>query len=169
MTTNRVSPLARLLPVYMLPVIVAAALMLAPASLHAEDEEDAPPASRIDVTVVIPAELADFHGSAMVVTLYEYDPFLADVGATPRGQVVVRHLGHQEGIEQTLRFHIGDALGQPNPQRKYYLSCRIYEDAGDEDGYVEGEQLHYCHNEHPNLPGTVYDETNGNAVTFTAR
>lgn len=147
-----------------------AALLSNPANLFAEDAEEVPaPESRIDVTVVIPADLNGFHGAALVVTLYEYDPRLADVGATPREQVVVRHLGHQEGVEQTLRFRIGDALGQPDPQRKYYLSCRIYEDTGDEDGFVEGDQLHYCHNEHPNLPGTVYDETNANALTFTAR
>jgi len=152
-----------------LPALLVAALLFAPAHLLADEEEEQPPASRVDVSVVIPAELADFHGAALVVTLYEYDPRLADVGATPKEQVVVRHLGHQEGIEQTLRFNIGDAMGQPNPGRKYYLSCRIYEDTGDEDGFVQGDQLHYCHNEHPNLPGTVYDETNGNAATFTAR
>lgn len=147
-----------------------AALLSNPANLFAEDAEEVPaPESRIDVTVVIPADLNGFHGAALVVTLYEYDPRLADAAATPREQVVVRHLGHQQGIEQTLRFIIGDSIQAPHPDRQYYLSCRIYEDTGDEDGFVEGDQLHYCHNEHPNLPGKVYEAHNGNEAEFTAR
>lgn len=164
---TRRHPLAPTLPCLLL---MLATLLATPAALSAEDTEEAPaPESRIDVTVVIPGELDGFHGAALVVTLYEYDPRLADVGATPREQVVVRHLGHQQGIEQTLRFIIGDSLEAPNPDRQYYLSCRVYEDTGDEDGYVEGEQLHYCHNEHPNLPGKVYETHNGNAAEFTAQ
>ncbi|XAM00414.1 hypothetical protein OT109_03295 [Phycisphaeraceae bacterium D3-23] len=152
-------------------VFLYSAALLFPATLAADEEgdKDTAPESRVAVTVILPAELDDFHGSALVVTLYEFDPRLADAGATPREQVIVRHLGHQQGIEQTLRFNIGDTLNAPNPDRKYYLSVRIYEDLGDEDGYAEGEQLHYCHNEHPNLPGTVYDTTNGSEATFTAR
>ncbi|MEM9414232.1 MAG: hypothetical protein AAGA29_01985 [Planctomycetota bacterium] len=152
--------------------LLCCATLLFPSLVAADeavDEDAQAPESRVAVTVVIPAELDGFHGSALVATLYEFDPRLADVGATPCEQVVVRHLGHQQGVEQTLRFNIGDSLGTPNPDRSYYLSVRIFEDAGDEDGYVEGKQLYYCHNEHPSLPGTVYDTTNGSEATFTAR
>ena len=163
-------PVRPALPMRLICLLALAALLACPALLAAgEEQAPPPPASRVEVSVVLPADLTGFHGGALVVTLYEYDPRLADAGATPQEQVVVRHLSHQEGVEQTLRFTIGDALQNPRPDRKYYLACRIYEDTGDEDSYAQGDQLHYCHNEHPNLPGTVYDEHNGNAAEFTAR
>lgn len=148
--------------------LATAALLSAPATTFAEEGDDAPDAT-LEVTVNIPSDLDSFHGAALVATLYEYDPRLADAPATPVAQVVVRHMGHQKGIRQSLQFDLAADFAGPKPQRRYYVSCRIYEDAGDEDGYVEGEQLHYCHNEHDRLPGTVYDDTNGQAPVFTAR
>jgi len=147
--------------------MMPASLMATPTAL--EDGDEAEATSEIAVTVEIPAMLESFEGAALVATLYEYDPRLADVGAQKVDQVVVRNLGHQQEITQTLRFSLGQAIAQPHPQRRYYISCRIYDDIGDEDGFVEGDQIHYCHNEHDRLPGTVYDETNGNALTFTAQ
>lgn len=138
------------------------------AQIHADDPEAEPPQGRVEVTVQIPAKLASFDNTAIVATLFEYDPRLADVGATPVDRLVIRHLGHQQGVEQVLRFTIGDKLGVVRDDRRYYISCRIYEDAGEET-FKQGKQVHYCHNEHDRLPGTVYDGKNGKQVAFVAR
>lgn len=142
------------------------ALLLVPAMATGED--DKPPASRVAVTVELPSKLSSFDDAALIAILYEFDPRLADAAATEIDRVVVRHLGHQQGIEQTLRFSIGDKLGAPLADRRYYVSCRIYEDLG-EKTFKQGKQVHYCHNEHDRLPGTVYDQQNGRKLTFTAR
>ncbi len=159
---------SRLLRRAALPLIVLLTLAWSPSASHAEDQEQAPPVSRVMVTVDVSPELAGFHGAALVATLYEYDPRLAGAAATEVDRVVVRHLGHRQGVEQMLRFAIGDKLGAPRAGRRYYISCRIYGDLGG-DNYKEGKQLHYCHNEHDQLPGTVYDQADGTALTFVAR
>lgn len=135
----------------------------------ADDGKDKAPASRVDVTIELPTTLPSFDDAALVAILFEFDPRIADKAADEVDRVVVRNLGHQQGIAQTLRFDIGDAIKNPNPDRRYYVSCRVYKDLGDKDGFKRGKQLHYCHNEHPQAPGRVYDETNGTSLTFIAR
>jgi len=125
-------------------------------------------ATRINVTVNIPSPIESFDDAALVAILYEFDPRLADVGAREVEKVVIRNLGHQDGIEQSLRFTLGDSLQAVRNDRQYYVSCRIYQDIG-EDAFQQGQQLHYCHNEHDRLPGTVYDEQNSKSPVFVAR
>ena len=160
----------RLTPPILVVVLTLLAVTTAPNdAVIADDDQEQAPASRVDVTVELPATLGSFDDAALVAILYEFDPRIADKAADEVDRVVVRNLGHQQGIEQTLRFNIGDSINSPRPDRRYYVSCRVYEDLGDKDAFKRGKQLHYCHNEHPQAPGRVYDETNGTSLTFVAR
>ena len=169
-TTEMAMQHRRLTPMMLFVALSLLTLTIAPSgAVSANDGKKQAPASRVDVTVELPTTLPGFDDAALVAILYEFDPRIADKAADEVDRVVVRHLGHQQGIEQTLRFTIGDAINNPRPDRRYYVSCRVYEDLGDKDAFKRGKQLHYCHNEHPQAPGRVYDETNGTSLTFVAR
>ena len=148
-------------------ILIAMACLPTAVAGEEQEKEDVPP-TRVQVTVEIPSELPSFDDTALVAILFEFDPRIADKPADEVDRVVVRHLGHQQGIEQTLRFAIGGKLNNVQAERRYYVSCRIYEDPGEKQ-FQQGKQVHYCHNEHPQAPGRIYDDKNGKALTFTAR
>ena len=77
--------------------------------------------AKVTVTVVLPEKVGSFEGRTLDVRLYEFDPLLADVGATLIDQAERKSMSHQAGKETKLTLELGKD-GQIKPRRSYYLT-----------------------------------------------
>ena len=77
--------------------------------------------AKVTVTVILPEKVASFEGRRLDVRLYEFDPLLADVGATLVDQIERKSVAHQAGEETKLTLELG-AGRQIKPRRHYYVT-----------------------------------------------
>ena len=77
--------------------------------------------AKVTVAVVLPEKVGSFEGRTLDVRLYEFDPLLADVGATLIDQVERKSMSHQAGKETKLTLELGED-GQIKPRRSYYVT-----------------------------------------------
>ena len=75
----------------------------------------------------IPANVATFSGQLVDIRLYEYDPFLADVGATLIDQVKLKDFGHSKGTATQKSFTLG-AKGTTKDRMQYYVTLFVLKD-----------------------------------------
>lgn len=77
--------------------------------------------ARVTVHVILPGGAASFAGRTLDVRLYEYDPLLADVGATLVDQIEKKSMSHQAGKETKLTLQLGQSA-QIKARRSYYVT-----------------------------------------------
>jgi hypothetical protein len=86
-----------------------------------------PVPSKVTGEVLLPAGLASFEKLRLEVTLWEYDPRLADASATRFDEVVVKDYAHTKGKETRTAFTLGENVndGQTNRGKAYYLTVFV--------------------------------------------
>ena len=89
-------------------------------------------------TVLIPGKVARFEQHTLEIKLWEYDPFLADVGATLIDQFQVKKYQHTQGKETNTPFRVGTQL-DPRKDRRYYITVFVLNNGkrthiGEKDG-----------------------------------
>jgi len=89
-------------------------------------------------TVLIPGKVGSFKQHTLEIKLWEYDPFLADVGAQLIDRFQVEKYQHQDGQETATPFTVGGKL-DPRKDRRYYITVFILKDGkrthiGEKDG-----------------------------------
>lgn len=89
-------------------------------------------------TVLIPGKIGSFKQHTLEIKLWEYDPFLADVGAKLIDRFQVEKYQHQDGQETATPFTIGTQL-DPRKNRRYYITVFVLKDSkrthiGEKDG-----------------------------------
>ncbi len=80
--------------------------------------------ARVIVRVAIPKTIATFDGETMIIRLFEYDPYLADVSATLVERADKPELSHQSGTADQMTVVVGSDH-RLNPKRSYYVTCFI--------------------------------------------
>jgi len=83
--------------------------------------------TKVDGTFVLSKDEATFAGHVVDIRLYEFDPFLADVGATLIEKLEMKDFGHTKGTETKKEFVIG-AKGEIKPRMSYYVTLFILKD-----------------------------------------
>jgi hypothetical protein len=121
-----------------------------------------PVPSKVTGEVLLPAGLASFEKHRLEVTLWEYDPRLADASATRFDEVVVKDYAHTKGKETQTAFTLGEKVngGLTNAGKAYYLAVFVAQG---------GKRTHI--GEKDGKPGlcTVLTDRNPNEVTLTLR
>jgi hypothetical protein len=121
-----------------------------------------PVPSKVTGEVLLPAELASFEKLRLELTLWEYDPRLADASATCFDEVVVKDYAHTKGKDARTAFTLGEKVngGQTNAGKAYYLTVFVTQ---------EGKRTHV--GEKDGKPGLcmVLTEGSPNAVRLTLR
>ncbi len=89
-------------------------------------------------TVLIPGKIGSFKQHTLEIKLWEYDPFLADVGAQLIDRFQVEKYQHQDGQETATPFTVGGKL-DPRKDRRYYITVFVLKDGkrthiGEKDG-----------------------------------
>jgi len=89
-------------------------------------------------TVLIPGKVRSFQKHMLEIKLWEYDPFLADVGAKLIDRFQVEKYQHQDGQETTTPFTVGAKL-EPRKNRRYYITVFVLKNGkrthiGEKDG-----------------------------------
>jgi hypothetical protein len=112
--------------------------------------------------VLLPAGLASFEKLRLEVTLWEYDPRLADASATRFDEVVVKDYAHTKGKDTRTAFTLGEKVngGKTNAGKAYYLTVFVTQ---------RGKRTHI--GEKDGKPGLcmVLTDGNPNEVTLTLR
>ena len=75
-------------------------------------------------TVLIPGKVGSFKQHTLEIKLWEYDPFLADVGAKLIDRFQVEKYQHQDGRETATPFTVGAQL-DPRTDRRYYITIFV--------------------------------------------
>lgn len=83
--------------------------------------------------VIIPAAVDGFEGRTLELQLWEYDPRLADVGATLVDKRLVEGYRHVSGEATKTPFRLA-AKYEPRADRNYYLTCFVLR--GDERTHI---------------------------------
>jgi hypothetical protein len=121
-----------------------------------------PVPSKVTGEVLLPAGLASFEKLRLEVTLWEYDPRLADASATRFDEVVVKNYAHTKGKDTRTAFTLGEKVngGKTNAGKAYYLTVFVTQ---------RGRRTHI--GERDGKPGLCMVLTNGsrNEVTLTLR
>jgi hypothetical protein len=121
-----------------------------------------PVPSKVTGEVVLPAGLASFEKVRLEVTLWEYDPRLADASATRFDEVVVNDYAHTKGKDTRTAFTLGEKVngGKTNAGKAYYLTVFVTQ---------RGRRTHI--GEKDGKPGLCMVLTNGspNEVKLTLR
>ena len=86
-----------------------------------------PVPSKVTGEVLLPAGLASFEKLRLEVTLWEYDPRLADASATRFDEVVVKDYAHTKGKDTRTAFTLGEKVngGKTNAGKAYYLTVFV--------------------------------------------
>ena len=106
--------------------IVAVALLLGSLPGVAKDK---PGSAQVTGTIIAPKVVKNFAGYMLELRLYEYDPFLADVGATLVAKKRIKTFAHQEGKESKLTFKLAETASKM-PRRSYYITCFVLDAKG---------------------------------------
>lgn len=77
--------------------------------------------------LVIPEKIASFDDHVLEIKLWEYDPFLADVGATLIDDFELKKFRHQQGKLSETAFTVGPKL-EPRKDRRYYITVFVLKD-----------------------------------------
>jgi hypothetical protein len=121
-----------------------------------------PVSSKVTGEVLLPSRLASFEKLRLEVTLWEYDPRLADASATRFDEVVVKDYAHTKGKDTRTAFTLGEKVngGKTNAGKAYYLTVFITQG---------GKRTHI--GEKDGKPGLCMVLTDGspNEVTLTLR
>jgi len=106
--------------------ILALALLVGLGVVEAKDKAGS---AQVNGTVIAPKAVKDFGGLTLELRLYEYDPFLADVGATLVAKKRIKTFAHQEGKESKLTFKLAETASKM-PRRSYYVTCFMLDAKG---------------------------------------
>ena len=101
-------------------------LMLGVSAAYATAAE-ADKTTRVEGTIVVPAEVAAFDGRLADIRLYKIHPMIADKSADLVEQVQLKDYAHTRGKETRTAFVIG-AKGTLEPQMKYYITLFLLRD-----------------------------------------
>lgn len=127
----------RLLP-HLLVLSIAVVTFSLPVLADEPADDDS---TRVEGTFTLAAEVPSFEGQKVDIRLYEYDPFLADAGATLKDQVEIKDFGHTTGMETKREFVIG-AEGKIKPRMSYYVTLFVLDgEKRTHMGKVPGEFL----------------------------
>lgn len=77
-------------------------------------------------SVLIPDELASFANQDLELLLFEYDPRLADVGATQIDKLLMEGVSHEQGKGGVITFELGKGF-ESRLDRAYYVTCFVLE------------------------------------------
>ena len=110
--------------------------LLVAAIIFVADNKDE--STKVTVTIILPKELASFADRTLELRLYEYDPFLADVGADLVDSIAKRDFSHTTGTSTELKIDIG-VKGKIKPARSYYVTSFVLDEGkrthmGEKDG-----------------------------------
>lgn len=117
--------------------IVALSVLAVASQVSAADAvEDK--SAKVTATIVVPAEVAAYDGLELELRLYEYDPFLADAGATLVEKVNAADRTHEAGKETQQTVVLG-AKAKRRDDRRYYVTAFLLKDGkrllmGEKDG-----------------------------------
>lgn len=84
----------------------------------------------IDVGVIIPAEVPTIASGELQLSLWEYNPLIADVSATLVGRQTGR-FAHRQGERDEFRMQVGGSVSE-----RYYITINGYETTGSGENRV---------------------------------
>jgi len=106
--------------------ILALALLVGLGVVEAKDKAGS---AQVNGTVIAPKAVKDFGGLTLELRLYEYDPFLADVGATLVAKKRIKTFAHQAGKDSKFTFKLAETASK-TPRRSYYVTCFMLDAKG---------------------------------------
>jgi len=104
-----------------LPALVLSLLAVTVAAGFADKPAD--DSAKVTGSFTIDAKDATIEGVTLRVQLWEYDPRLADVGATLIEKIEVEKVSHTQGKATKIEFTIGEKA-TVKPMRNYYVTLR---------------------------------------------
>ena len=95
-------------------------------------------AKGVQGVLILPKLLPKFVDHALEIKLWEYDPFLADVGAKLVDEFAVKKYSHESGKQTETPFSLGGKL-EPRKDRRYYITVFVLKNGrrthiGEQDG-----------------------------------
>jgi hypothetical protein len=116
--------------------MIAFAVMIAPVVVRADDTP-----SKLEVEIVVPAELASIEKQQLEISLFEFDPRIADKPADLFDSKKEAVFAHTKGKETKMTFTLGDKVnnGKTNANKSYYVTVFVLKDGkrthiGEKDG-----------------------------------
>ena len=139
-----------------LPALVLSLLAVTVAAGFADKPAD--DSAKVTGSFTIDAKDATIEGVTLRVQLWEYDPRLADVGATLIEKIEVEKVSHTQGKATKIEFTIGEKA-TVKPMRNYYVTLR---------GHREGKYVYYGKPTHDDI-GRVITEGKPRAIEFAGK
>ena len=117
--------------------LVGAFVLCALVNNHVVRADEAADSSKLTATVIIPQEVPSFEGLTLQLTLFEFDPLLADAAADKFDEIKVKNFAHTQGTPTKKTFVLGEKVngGKVRANRKYYLVTDIVD--------ADGKRTHY--------------------------
>ena len=138
-------------------VLFAALVTTAAASIAADDPK-ADATTKVTGVFTIAAGDESIEGVSLTIQLWEYDPLLADVGATLIEKIEIKNVKHTKGETSKIEFTIGQK-GSIKERRNYYVTAR---------GYLDGKYVYYGKPSHDDI-GRVITEGKPRKIEFNGK
>lgn len=86
--------------------------------------ESLPTTGAVGGTILLPAKEDSIQGATLVISLFAYDPRIADKKADKVGEVIARNFRHVKGKGTQLEFGVGEDVAV-NDAMKYYVTVEV--------------------------------------------